>query len=377
MDKPATGAMCIPSQWISTIPQFPRQQTADQPLGHPPPQGQAILPNQDIPPNQVIGRSRASNTRISARGVSKAKKTFKCKECGRVCKDAWTLQDHMPKHSDEQRFVCNDCGGRFKRSKDLKSHTKNTCPSTSQADAALTCHQTRNTRSEPGATQFVIVTPESYERRSHNRGEADLEPESGDAVVIPIEPLLFSESFLSNPRYEGSYTLTMSELDGVEQGSSVDPDVMKVLYDPEFTRTYHELSKREPINHQLEDTHTPHNNIIGTISTGPNSRHNTGSGFQFTTTPSSTGSPNVPLLDDGTESESPPPSSLNTNIPKYFRRLSLRNSKSVQGFQAYDQYLSGDFLSPPLNPFHSPISQGHDESWNEILQGVEKDESGF
>lgn len=359
MDKPpATGAMCIPSQWISTIPLFPRQQTADQPLGQPSPQGQAIPLNQDILPNH---RSRASNTRTSAKGVSKAKQNLKCKECGRVCKDLWTLQDHMPKHSDKKPFGCNDCGGRFKRSKDLKSHTKKshtktTCPSTSQADAALPSHRTRNTRSEPAGTNFVILTPESYKRSFPKKSETDLESEPGNAAMILHEPLLFSD--LSNPKYEGSYTLTMSELDDVEQGGT-DPDVIKVLFDPEFTRTYHELSEREPISRQPEVIYTPHNNIVGTVSTGLNSRH------QFAIpTPSSSGdtsSPNVPPLDDGAESESISPSSLNTNTP------SLRNSKSVQGLQAYDKFPSADRLSPLLNPSHSSIGQDYDESWDEIL----------
>ncbi|KAF8423756.1 hypothetical protein BGX38DRAFT_548558 [Terfezia claveryi] len=387
MDKPLETGSCkiILSEWVDTLPGFPRQPAittnADEPLGHPLPHP----PSQANPQSQVIRRSRAyisrastsrastsrastnsraSNTRASARKTSKAKKIYGCKVCGKKCKDAWTLQDHMPKHSTEQPFVCNDCGGRFKRPKDLKSHTENTCPSTSQVDAALSSHRIRKTPSE---RQFVITTPGSYEQHLQNRIEEDLESESGNEATILHEPMPF-DPFLSGSRYEPPYTPpqpTMPELDGVPHATHFDPDVLRVLYDPKFTQTYHELSKSEPINRQPEDFHNPQSTIVGTLSTRPNSRCETGSGLQFTllapSSSSETGSPNdvgVPPLDDGTESESPLPSSLNTDTPKTSRRLSLRNSKRDLGLQRYDQSSSSaDYHCPPLNPPDSTISQ--------------------
>ena len=386
MDKPPPPGSYkfVPSQWIKSLPLFPRQPAIatlneGQPLGHPSPQGQVIsrprASNGGASTSRASTHSRASNTRAAARKASAAKKTFECKECGKKCKDQWTLNDHMPKHSDEQKFACDDCGGRFKRKKDLNSHTNKTCPSTSQADAALPSQQRRNTRSEPGGAPFVIMTPELYKKGTQSRIEADLESESVNKAMILSGggPLPF-DSFvsLSDPRYEPSCTpqQTLSELEDVLDGR-VGPDVMRVLSDPKITRTIHELSEREPINHQNEVTHTPYSTIVGTLSMGPNSRCEAGSDFQFAMpSPSSSGgvgSANdvgVPPLDNSTESESLPPSSLNTSIPHTSRRLSLRNSTSVQGLQVYDQSSSADCLSSPLS-LDSASSQGYTTMTND------------
>ncbi|RPB26651.1 hypothetical protein L211DRAFT_644923 [Terfezia boudieri ATCC MYA-4762] len=404
MDKPPeTGSCNISlSKWVDTLPRFLRQPAitanADELLGHPLPHPLS----QAIPESQVVSRSRGSisrastsrastsrastsrastrrastsrastnsrvsNTRASARKTSTAKKTFKCKECGKLCRDAWTLQDHMPKHFDEQPFVCNDCGGGFRRLKDLKSHTKNTCPSKkSQVDAALSSHRIRKTPSE---RQFVITTPGSYERYIQNKIEEDLESESGNEATILHESMPMPFDFLSGSRYEPPYTPpqpTMSELDGVPDAADLNPDVLRVLYDPKFTQAYGILAESKPINRHPEDIHSPHSTIVGTLSTRPNSMCKTGSGLPFTmlapSSSSETGSPKdvgVPPLDDGTESESPLPSSLNTDTPRTSQRSSLPKLKCDQGLQGYDQSCSSaDYQSPLLNPPYSAFSQ--------------------
>ncbi|KAF8416824.1 hypothetical protein EV426DRAFT_395351 [Tirmania nivea] len=360
MDKPlATGAN--PSsikvdKWISYIPAFPRQPTTttfnnDQLPGHPLPQGQAT------PLSQVISRpkTRPSNTKVSTKGAFKAKKSFTCLQCGKKNKDQWTLSDHMLKHSTKQEHMCKFCGTKCKRRKDLLKHALKTCPVTSQADAAPPHRGTRNTqRSEPGETQFDIVTPSLYQQRfqNFNRSEADLESESGNEAMVfdperhtplPWDPFLFLDSSFALDTLPQP---TMPELDNVPQGGNVDLDVIRALSDPVIA----ELAEGEPISRQTETIHIPHS--TSTLSTCPNPRRETGSAFQFPMpTPSfssGTGRPNdvgVPPLDDGTESESPPPSSLNTSIPHLSPRLSLQDSKIVQRLQANDKFSSADHIN--------------------------------
>lgn len=255
---PAAGAMFPDtSVWLSDVPHFPRQSpvnapSRDQPLGHPSPQGQAIAPTQDISSSQIIGglrastivtstsrtstsrtsTSRTSNTRASARGVPKART---CTVCKKTFRDVWTLRDHMPTHSLEQPFECNDCGRCFKRRKDLKTHTKKSCPSNSQASATPSSYPTQNTQeSEVRELQYIIETPELYKQGIQNGSKADLESELDERH----KPWLF-------PTYEqpdDPPQPIIHELDGVPQGSDVSPDVTKVLFSPEFLRTYNELS---------------------------------------------------------------------------------------------------------------------------------------